>query len=145
MYTYLWIIVLIAAIVLEFITASSLVSLWFACGAIVSLILSSLKIPFIYQAITFFIISLSSLLIIRPMIIDNKRGNTIATNMDRFIGKHTRLKKSITEDSWGEVRIDGITWNVASIDEKAIEKNSLVEVIAIEGSKLIVKQIKEDI
>ena len=145
MYTYLWIIVLIVAMVLEFVTISSLVSLWFACGAIVSLILSNFKVPFIYQTIAFFVISLSALLVIRPMIINNKRGNTIATNMDRFIGKHTRLKKSITEDTWGEVKIDGITWNTASIDGKEIKKDSLVEVIAIEGSKLIVKQIKEDI
>lgn len=76
--------------------------------------------------------------------IKNKRGNRIATNMDRFIGKQAKLNKEITEFSWGEVKIDGIVWNVTTIDGSFIEKEKLVEVLAIEGSKLIVKEIKED-
>ncbi len=145
MYIFLWIFILIASIILEFITVTSLISMWFAVGALLALLSALSNVSFFYQTVIFFSVSLISLFVFRPLLISNKRGNTIATNMDRFVGKQARLTKGIREDSWGEVKIDGIVWNAASYDEKQIEKGSLVEVLAIEGSKLIVKKIKEDI
>lgn len=141
---YFWIFIIVASIILELLTVSALVSIWFAIAAACSLLLYKLGFSFFYQTLVFFIVSAITLIICRPLMIKNKRGNRIATNMDRFIGKQAKLNKEITEFSWGEVKIDGIVWNVTTIDGSFIEKEKLVEVLAIEGSKLIVKEIKED-
>ena len=142
MYIYFWIFILFASIIVELITATALVSIWFAVGALASLLLSYLNVSFIIQSITFFVVSLATIVLIRPLAIKNKRGNTIPTNNDRFIGRQTKLLKSIKNDEWGELKIDGTIWHATSYNSSAIDEGSLVEVLAIEGSKLIVKQIQ---
>lgn len=141
MYFWLWLIILIGSIILELATASALVSIWFSIGAVFGLILDQFNQPFIIQVIVFFIVSVLTLVIIRPLIKGYMRGNTIKTNADRVIGAHVKLLKNIDIDTLGEVKVLGLVWNATSNDGSKIEKDSLVEVLAIEGSKLIVKKI----
>ena len=72
------------------------------------------------------------------------RGNVIATNADRVIGKRTRLIKAYHDGDYGEVRINGMIWNVISKDGKDIDEGKLIEILAIDGTKLIVRKIMED-
>ena len=141
MYLYLWIAILIVSIIVEVATASALISMWFVAGSIGAIIASLLNISFIWQIIIFFIISGVFLIVFRPMAMENARGNFVATNADRAIGRQTELLKEITNDSWGQVKIDGVIWNATTIDSTPIKSNEIVEILAIEGSKLIVKKI----
>lgn len=140
-YFYMWIFVLIASIVLEVATAEALVCIWFAPGAIAAIIANLNAVSFANQVIIFFVVSLLTCLIVRPFAKRYLRGNTIATNADRLIGQKTRLLKAITEDSLGEVKVNGIIWNCRSHNQKHIPQGANVHILAIEGSKLIVKEI----
>ena len=137
----LWILIFLGALILEMATATSLVSIWFCVGALCALAAAALQLSFLWQSVIFFAASLLCLAAIRPMAAGYLRGNTIATNADRVIGSRTRLLKGIRSDGWGEVKINGVIWNAASSDGHPIAQQSLIEVVAVEGAKLIVRKI----
>ena len=138
---WLWIIVLIGALIAEIMTVSALISIWFAVGAVAALLAMQLGLSFMWQVIVFFVVSLLFVLTCRPLAKKYLRGNIVATNADRVIGLHTNLLETITSEQWGTVKLQGAQWHAVSLDGETIEKDSLVEVLAIEGSKVIVKKI----
>lgn len=139
----LWILVFFGSMILELATATSLVSIWFCAGAVFAMGAAWLNFNFFWQVVVFFTASLACLALIRPLASKYLRGNTVATNADRVIGRQMRLIKEITGENWGELKVNGVIWNAASTDGHAIEQGSLVEVIAIEGAKLLVKKIQD--
>ncbi len=139
----LWSVLFIVSIVFELITPTALVSIWFSIGAIFSLIAAYFQLNLTIQLIIFFTISLLCVIAIRPLAKNYLRGNVVATNADRAIGKHCHLLKEITIDSLGEVKVNGVTWNARSYNQQAIEKDCLVEILAIDGTKVVVKKIDQ--
>lgn len=143
MYIGLWIFILIALIIVEVATADTLVTIWFIPGAIASLIVAMfMDVSFLTQCIVFFIVSIIALAIFKPHAEKYLRGNIIATNADRVIGKHTKITKAIKLGELGEVRINGVTWNARTIDDSEIMVGTTVKVVAIDGSKLVVEEIR---
>ncbi|MCI5774232.1 MAG: NfeD family protein [Erysipelotrichaceae bacterium] len=141
MYFWLWIIIFIISLIVEFLTAVQLVSFWFAIGAIAALIANQLNASFFIQLTIFSIVSILCILMVRPLASNYLRGNIISTNADRAIGQHAALLKEITSDSWGEMKVNNVLWHCTSIDGKPIAKGAMVKVKAIEGAKLIVERI----
>ena len=139
----LWALIFLGALIVELATATSLVSIWFCVGSLFAMLAAYFNLDFIWQVIVFFVTSLLFLAVIRPMATEYLRGNTVATNADRVIGKQLSLQKGITPESWGELKYNGVIWNAASINNDSIAEGSLVEVVAIEGSKLLVRRIKD--
>jgi len=137
----MWIIVAIGAFLIEIFTLGNLICIWFIFGALASALLAWLKVQAIWQYITFFIVSIISMLIIRPLAHNYLRGNIVPTNSDRLIGQNATLIKEIGEESWGELIKGGVTWSCVSIDNQPIPKDTNVRIVAIEGAKLIVKKI----
>ena len=138
-----WVIVAIAAIIIEIITLGNLICIWFAVGALVSAILAWLHVVELIQYIAFFAVSIIVMLIVRPLAAEYLRGNTVPTNSDRMIGKIGRVSKDITAENWGEVTIMGVVWSAVGIDNQEIKKDTKVKVMAIEGVKLIVRPIED--
>ena len=138
-----WLIVAIAAIIVEIITLGNLICIWFAVGALVSAILAWLHVVELIQYITFFAVSILVMLIVRPLAAEYLRGNTVPTNSDRMIGKVGKVTKDITAENWGEVTVQGMVWSAIGIDNQAIKKDTKVKVMAIEGVKLIVRPIED--
>ncbi len=139
--TWFWVIIALVMIVIELITVGNLITIWFAIGAIAAFVTHLLLPNLLLEAIVFGIVSVVSLLLIRPLAAKALKGNTIATNADRIIGQHIRLTTAVSADQWGSAHVFGTVWSVASIDQKPIPAEALVEVVAIEGVKLIVKEI----
>ena len=106
-----WVIVAIAAIIVEIITLGNLICIWFAVGALVSAILAWLHVVELIQYIAFFAVSILVMLIVRPLAAEYLRGNTVPTNSDRMIGKVGKVTKDITAENWGEVTVQGIVWS----------------------------------
>lgn len=52
-----------------------------------------------------------------------------------------RKPRSLRLNAKGQVSIDGMEWTARSEDGSEIKKDALVEVVAIEGVKAIVKQV----
>ena len=139
----LWIFVAIASIVIEIITLGDLICIWFAVGALVSGILAWIKVKTAIQFITFFVVSIGVMLIVRPLAAKYLRGNVVATNSDRLIGMNAVVTKDITSESWGERQVAGMTWSCISIDNQPVKKDTVVRIMAIDGVKLIVRPIDE--
>ena len=138
--TLIWTIVLVMAIVIEALTVD-LVSIWFALGALVALIIETFHVDVTIQIILFTIISIGSVIITRPLAKKYLHGNIIKTNYDRAIGKHCLVTETITPDNKGEVKVMGTLWLAASLNNELIEAGEYAEVVSIEGAHVIVKKI----
>ncbi len=138
---WFWFIICVASIFIELFTATALVSIWFALGALVALAVNSLNFIFAIQVTVFFAVSLILFVAIRPIFLKNMRGNYVATNADRIISLRTELLKDIRPGEYGEIKANGILWLAISTQSQNIVAGTIVEVVAIEGSKLVVKAV----
>lgn len=132
------------AVVLELLTASALVSIWFAVGACAAALVSLLDFSIGIQIAVFVIMSFLSMLIVRPVAARYLRGNVVRTNADRYIGEKGIVTKKITSNDWGEVKIQGTIWHAVSVEDEEIEEGSRVKVVAIEGAKLLVMKLQNE-
>ncbi|MEG0326948.1 MAG: NfeD family protein [Erysipelothrix sp.] len=137
----IWLIVMVFMVVFELITVGNLISVWFAIGAFFAMLTSMWTNNILIQVIVFGVTSLLSLFLIRPITAKALRGNSISTNADRLIGRQFKLSEAIKEDQWGTIKVNGVDWSVTTVDQSEIEKNETVEVLALEGVKLIVKKV----
>ncbi|WP_027089097.1 NfeD family protein [Thomasclavelia saccharogumia] len=138
----IWLGIIIAAIVIEVITVD-LVSVWFAAGGIIALILCLLGINRSIQIAAFIIIAIITAVVVRPIAKKYMRGNIERTNFDRVIGKHGLITKTITADTKGEVKVMSMLWLASSIDNTTINEGDYCEILAVEGAHLVVKKIEE--
>ena len=135
-----WCVVAVAALLFEIATVGAMTSIWFTVGAVVALVLALLKLGTMIQIVAFVVVSVVALLTIRPLAANYLRGNVVATNYDSLIGTMVKVTKEITEDSWGEITVSGMTWSAVEVNHETVEVGSHVKVLAIEGAKVIVKK-----
>lgn len=138
----IWLGITIVAVIIEILT-TDLVSIWFAAGGIVSLIAYLLGANQTTQLILFVIVSIFTIIIVRPIAKKYLRTNIEKTNVDRVIGKHGLVTKTITADNKGEVKVMSTLWSATSLDNTVINAGDYCEIIAIEGVHLVVKKIEE--
>ncbi|KFZ25736.1 MAG: hypothetical protein KQ78_02068 [Candidatus Izimaplasma bacterium HR2] len=136
----IWFVVIILAAVIEMNTMD-LSSIWFSAGALFAFIFSLLDAGWIVQVIIFLVVSVSLLILVRPVVKKYLKTNVISTNSDRLVGKVAICTKEIKQGERGEVKIDGKFWLAVISGEEDVDVDEKVEVIAIEGVKLIVDKI----
>ena len=141
----IWLGVFIIALIIEALSPE-LVSVWFAAGALVSIIISLIPgAKWWIELIIFVVISITTLLCLRPLIQKFMKRNIVNSNVDEMVHKKGRMIKACDEINHGEVKINGVIWTACSADEKTpIKEGKLVEVLSVSGNKLIVKEYKED-
>ena len=140
-YFWLWAGIAVASVVLEIATASALVSLWFAFGALAAMIIAIFNHTFWIQMAVFLIVSLVLAMALRPITQKLLRGTSIPTNADRLIGMRTKMISEISDEP-GTLKAGGLIWNVISADGNPVAQGTTVEILSMEGNKLIVKEIK---
>jgi membrane protein implicated in regulation of membrane protease activity len=138
---WLWVIILVGTLIVEVVTFGNLISVWFSIGALAAYFAFLMGFSFPVQLTVFIVISILSLLAVRPLAANYFRGNIVATNADRIIGQHTTLVKAVKSNEWGEVNVYGTVWSVAELNNRMLDAGTIVEVVAIEGAKLIVKKV----
>lgn len=136
-----WGLLFFVLLFVEIITVN-LVSIWFAIGAIVSLIISLFTDSILIQLIAFIIVSIISLILTKPIVKKTVNSKVEATNLDRVIGKVGVVTKKIASDNYGEIKVLGTIWTAVS-DEEINEKEKVV-VNKIEGVKLVVSKKEEE-
>jgi len=147
MESYLWIIwlsVFVLSLIIEAVT-SELVSVWFAAGALISLILSFIpNVAWWIEVIIFVVISFAAFLFLRPLLKKLIKKKHVDTNIDEIIGKKGIMTIASTELESGEAKINGVLWTAVNAnEEEPLEKDTKIVVVAIKGNKLIVKKAKE--
>lgn len=138
--TIFWFILFIVMLVVEFLTAG-LVSIWFAFGALCTMLIAYFTDILVIQIASFIIISILTLILTKPLIKKFKVFDVQPTNSDRVIGKIADVTKDITPNNFGEVKIFGNYWT--AISEEKIKAGTKVRVKSIDGVKLIVEKEEE--
>ncbi len=143
MHWIIWLILTIAFVAVELSTAQ-LVSIWFAIGCIgagvASLITDSQNLTI--EIIVFIVVTVIALLATRPFVKKVTKTSPIPTNADSLIGKTAVVTEEIDNiKATGAVTIQGAEWTARALENDAcpIEKDKTVEIVKIDGVKLIVK------
>ncbi len=133
----IWFAVILIAAFIE-ITTMDLTSIWFAISAVVAFILAIIGAEIIWQILSFIVISTILLLSVRPLVKNYFRTNIVGTNADALVGKVATCTKEILPNDRGEVKVDGKYWTAIASGDDPIHVGDKVEILAIEGVKLIV-------
>ena len=141
MEAWIWLIVALATLVIEFATMGQLVSIWFSVGALAAYLVSFLSPGFGIELVVFIVVSLLAFAGLRPFALKYLTPKPTRTNADRLIGMRTKLVEEIYPDKWGAVILEGIRWSCLDEKRQGIPKDSLVEVVAFEGAKAVVRQV----
>ena len=147
MEAYMWIVWLALFVIMLVVEAMgpALVSIWFSFGALIALIVSFIPgIPWWVEVVVFLVISIATLLALRPLARKYFKRNSVKTNVDSFVGKRGYVIEDITLLKPGAVKIGDVSWTAIpqKEDEKILE-NEIIEVVAVNGNKLIVKKVEE--
>ena len=137
--TIIWTIVLVLAVIAESMT-TALVAVWFIPGAVLAIIFSALNFPLWAQLLAFFLSGLGMLFRVafREKLFKTK---IVPTNADSLIGKRAIVIEEIDNlASKGAVKVGAPVWSARSESGESIEADAVVEVVAIEGVKLICKK-----
>ena len=138
---YIWLIIAGLFIIIETFTSGFLI-FWFGIGALVSMIISIFIEDIFIQTIIFIISSVILIFATKPFVKKFTNSKTISTNINSLIGKTGIVLKEIDNlASIGQVKVNGELWSAKSIDNQIISENTKVEIIKIDGVKLIVKTI----
>lgn len=123
-----------------------LTSIWFAAGALVALIAALLGGPLWLQIVLFIVVSALCLLAIRPLAQKHLNNKTEPTNADRVIGSEAKVTETIDNlQGTGTVTIGGVVWTARSQNDRLIPAGTLVRVLRIEGVKVYVEEVKEEV
>ena len=144
--TYTWIIWLVLFVAMLGIEAAgpALVSIWFSFGALIALIVSFIpEVPWWVEVTVFVVISIATLLALRPILRRYIKRNNYNTNIDSFTGKRGYVIEDITYLKPGAVKIGDVSWTAIPVNrEEEILENEIIEVVAVNGNKLIVKKVE---
>lgn len=139
-WVYIWLGVVVLSLVLEFVTME-LVSVWVSIGGFIGMILALCGVSYIIQLVVAIAISIACIVGLRKVALKFLNRNQDKTNLDLAIGTHVKLLEDVTEEKHGSAKYNGVVWSVKCEDEtKKIKAGTLVEIVKVEGNKLIVKK-----
>ena len=97
------------------------------------------------QVIVFVVVSAITLIALRPLSLKySKKNNTISSNVDSLVGKRGLLEEEIKPFEPGVCRLNDVLWTAISTNGKeTIAAKSIVEVVAIQGNKLLVRKVED--
>lgn len=137
-YPFVWLAVIVGAAILEAVTVQ-LVSIWMVVGGIAALIANLLGAPIWIQTGTFAVVTTLTLVLTRPLVKKLINSKRVETNAGRYIGKTGIVTSDINnEKGLGQVTVMGTVWSARSESGDLISAGSNVQVLRIEGVKLIV-------
>ena len=123
-----------------------LVSIWFALGALAAMISSMLSAPLWLQVGWFFLVSIVSLALTRPIARKYVNGRAVHTNADMAIGQDCVVTEEIDNvRGTGAVSVGGKIWTARMADpDGRAGKGAVLRAVRIEGVKLIVEEKREN-
>ncbi|MDL2252515.1 NfeD family protein [Ruminococcaceae bacterium OttesenSCG-928-I18] len=132
----IWLVLIVLFVVFEGLS-SVLVSIWFCAGSIVALIVS-LFLPeaYLIQFLAFAVVSILSMIALRPLAkkwVDTRR---VPTNADANIGKIGQVITEIQPGRFGRVRLEGLDWTAQA--DVVLPVGSWCKVVSLDGVKLVV-------
>lgn len=144
-YQIVWLALLLIFAAAEAATVG-LTSVWFAIGSLGALVCALLGGSIWLQIGIFIVLSVVCLVALRPLAKKYLNSKVEATNADRVIGQEARVTQDIDNiRGVGAVTIGGIPWTARSEHDTLIPAGTMVRVLRIEGVKVMVEEIKEEV
>lgn len=123
----------------------TLVSAWFAGGALAGLIASLFGAAFWLQAVIFMAVSVILLAALRPLFKKYIKPKVVPTNIDAVIGSNGYVTEDIDNlRAAGHVKLGATEWSARSTSGEPIAAGILVKVDRIEGVKAFVSVVNEN-
>ncbi|HAS72594.1 MAG TPA: NfeD family protein [Clostridiales bacterium UBA8960] len=136
----IWAVLIVLFTIVEALTLG-LTSIWFAVGSLAALIASALGLNIVIQILSFIIVSAILIIYTRPVAKKVLKIGQNKTNVDALIGRKGYVIKAIQPREIGQVKLGGQVWTAKGEDHVTYEVDEEVEVLAIEGVKLIIKKV----
>ena len=141
----MWLIIAGFFMILEIVTVGFLV-IWIGVGAIPALIYSIFFPEQTIAQIAIWVICSIILILLTKKFTDKLKPTPTPTNVYSIIGKKAVVTQEINnEKGVGQVKVGGDTWSAKTENfTEIVPENTPVEVVAIEGVKVIVKKAVEE-
>lgn len=137
----LWIAVIIISAVIEA-ASVQLLTIWFAIGAFAALIADACSAPFYIQIFIFLFVSIVLLIFTRP-ILKKLMDKNQKTDVNSEVGKTGTVTTEINpQKNEGRVMLGDVSWIAKSKDMSVIPADAKVKIEAVDGTTLIVSEIK---
>lgn len=138
---FVWLGLVILFLIAEGATVS-LVSLWFAAGAVVAVFAALLGAGIWLQTGLFLVVSGALLLMLRPIVRRYLVPKITATNVDSLVGSTGLVTETIDNmTASGQVKLGAMEWTARSTTGENIPQGALIRVDRIEGVKVYVTPV----
>lgn len=139
---YVWLFLLVVFLVVEASTVT-MVSLWFAAGAVAALLLNLLGAGWGLQIAAFLAVSAILLSALRPLVKKHFTPRLAKTNVDSVIGSQGLVTQAIDNlTAAGQVKLNGMEWTARSTSGAPIAAGTRIRVDRIEGVKVFVSPVE---
>lgn len=140
MTVWLWLALFVFFVIAEASTVV-LVSIWFAGGSLVGLILAALHAPWWLQIIAALLVSGVLLYFTRPIAMKHFNKNRVKTNISIMAGKQAIVTEKIDNlQATGQVIVNGQEWSARNVEnDEVIPEGAVVIIEKVSGVKLMVK------
>ena len=135
----LWAVLLVAFVAVEAFTVS-MVSVWFAFGAVGAMIVSLLNGDLWLQVAVFVVVSGIMLALLRPLSQKYMKPRIQPTNVDALVGM-TAVVEETVDAMTGRVKLGDVSWS-ARCENGTLEPGAYVRVEKVQGTKLFVTPAK---
>ncbi len=146
---WVWLAVIVVALIIELIDAGTLVSAWFSVGAVIPFFMSFWRtnnpVYISAQVVVFGVVTTLCLVFLRKLALKYLyKGKQERTNLDNVVGKKLKVLSVNEDKTRAIVKINGIEYTATTESEETpFELNSEVEVVRFEGNKVIVKKVEK--
>ena len=138
-----WLIAMIVFMIAEASTVT-LVSIWFAVGALAAIVVALLGGGLGLQVSVFLIVSILLLISLRTVVRKYIRPKLIRTNVDSVVGAVGVVTTPVNNvAALGTVKIAGMEWSARSTSGQPLPEGAQVRVDRIEGVKAFVSLAEE--
>ncbi len=138
---FVWLGLVILFLIAEGATVS-LVSLWFAAGAVVAMFAALLGAGIWLQTGLFLVVSGALLLMLRPIVRRYLVPKITPTNVDSLVGATGLVTETIDNvTASGQVKLGAMEWTARSTTGENIPQGTLIRVDRIEGVKVYVTPV----
>lgn len=138
---FVWLGLVILFLIAEGATVS-LVSLWFAAGAVVAMFAALLGAGVWLQTGLFLVVSGALLLMLRPIVRRYLVPKITPTNVDSLVGSTGLVTEAIDNvTASGQVKLGAMEWTARSTTGEDIPQGALIRVDRIEGVKVYVTPV----
>jgi membrane protein implicated in regulation of membrane protease activity len=138
-----WLAAMVIFIIAEA-TTVTLVSIWFAVGALGAILIALLGGGLTLQVTVFLALAIVLLIFLRGAVRKHFAPRITRTNVDSVIGATGIVVTPVNNiAALGQVQINGVEWSARSTDGSHIGAGALVKVDKIEGVKVFVSLAQE--